>query len=221
MKIWTSEHTFEHPWETVVTAAWRKYPNPHNPAVIGMDVVDRKVDTRGVLHSHRLISTSWGLPGWVTKLVGMDKVAYVSEHSEVDPHRKRFILRARNLTFCNVVTVDEVLEYSPHPQDSSKTQLKQEAVVNVYGVPLCSKMESIMTESISKNAGKGRQAMEWVIDKIKVEAQELSTEAMKLSEEAMKLSTEARKHFDSVSSEAKKHWDNVIPHSGATSNSTL
>ncbi|KAK7505760.1 hypothetical protein BaRGS_00003031 [Batillaria attramentaria] len=210
MKIWTSEHTFDHPWETVVTAAWRKYPNPHNPAVIGMDVVDRKVDPKGILRSHRLISTAWGLPTWATKLVGMDKVAYASEHSEVDPQNKRFTLRARN-----------VLEYTPHPEDSSKTQLRQEAVVNVYGIPLCSKMESIMTESISKNAGKGRQAMEWVIGKIKVEAQELSTEAMKLSEE---LSTEARKHFDSVSTEAKKHWDSVLPHvkhTGTTSNSTL
>lgn len=67
----------------------------------------------------------------------------------------------------------------------------------------------------------GRVAMEWVIDKIKVEAQELSSEAMKLSEEAMKLSTEAKKHFDTVSSEAKKHFDHVLPHPGATSNSTL
>lgn len=35
-----------------------------------------------------------------------------------------------------------------------RTQLRQEAVVNVYGIPLCSKMESLMTDSISKNAGK-------------------------------------------------------------------
>ncbi|CAH1644913.1 unnamed protein product [Spodoptera littoralis] len=31
MKIWTSEHTFNHPWETVAQAAWRKYPNPITP----------------------------------------------------------------------------------------------------------------------------------------------------------------------------------------------
>ena len=41
-------------------------------------------------------------------------------------------------------------------------------------------------------------AMEWVIDTIKTEAQELSTEAMKLSNEAKKFSTEAKKHIDSV-----------------------
>lgn len=45
-------------------AAWRKYPNPMNPAVIGTDVVDRKV-VEGVLHTHRLVSSKWGLPKWV------------------------------------------------------------------------------------------------------------------------------------------------------------
>lgn len=54
---------FSHPWETVATAAWRKYPNPHNPAVIGTDVVERKV-VDGVLHTHRLVSSKWGFPRW-------------------------------------------------------------------------------------------------------------------------------------------------------------
>ncbi|PVD20613.1 hypothetical protein C0Q70_18770 [Pomacea canaliculata] len=147
----------------------------------------------------------------------MDRVCYASEHSEVDPQQKNFTLRTRNVTFCNIVTVDEVLVYSPHPEDGSKTQLKQEAVVSVQGVPLCSKMEAIVTETISKNASKGRQAMEWVISLVKTEAQELSTEAVKLSKDAMKLSNE-------FSSEAKKHFDSVLPHvqhSNTTRNTAL
>ncbi|KAF3824581.1 hypothetical protein GH733_009915 [Mirounga leonina] len=35
MKIWTSESIFDHPWETVTTAAMQKYPNP--PSVVGVD----------------------------------------------------------------------------------------------------------------------------------------------------------------------------------------
>lgn len=54
---------FSHPWETVATAAWRKYPNPHNPAVIGTDVVERTV-VNGVLHTHRLVSSKWYFPTW-------------------------------------------------------------------------------------------------------------------------------------------------------------
>lgn len=54
-----------YPWETVIKAAMRKYPNPMNPNVVGVDVLDRSLDTEGRLHSHRLLSTEWGLPGIV------------------------------------------------------------------------------------------------------------------------------------------------------------
>lgn len=54
-----------HPWETVTTAAMQKYPNPMNPSVVGVDVLDRHVDPAGKLHSHRLLSTEWGLPSIV------------------------------------------------------------------------------------------------------------------------------------------------------------
>ena len=59
---------FRHSWETVAKAAWRKYPNPFNPAVEGIDVVDRYVDEKGVLKSHRLMSTRWGFPSWAIRV---------------------------------------------------------------------------------------------------------------------------------------------------------
>lgn len=43
----------------------RKYPNPMNPNVVGVDVLDRGLDAEGRLHSHRLLSTEWGLPAIV------------------------------------------------------------------------------------------------------------------------------------------------------------
>ena len=58
MKIWTSEHVFNHNWDTVVQSQFRKYPNPHNTAVLGTDVYDRRVDPKtGILHSHRIITS--------------------------------------------------------------------------------------------------------------------------------------------------------------------
>ncbi|XP_070383558.1 protein slowmo isoform X3 [Dermacentor albipictus] len=95
MKIWTSEHTFNHPWETVAQAAWRKYPNPMNPAVVGIDVVDRQVHN-GVLKSHRLISTAWGFPTWAQRILGADRTCYASEHSVVDPARRTMTMLSRN-----------------------------------------------------------------------------------------------------------------------------
>lgn len=61
--VWVS--VASHPWETVTTAAMQKYPNPMNPSVVGVDVLDRHVDPSGKLHSHRLLSTEWGLPSIV------------------------------------------------------------------------------------------------------------------------------------------------------------
>lgn len=58
---------FSHPWETVAQAAWRKYPNPMNPAVLGTDVIEREV-VNGVLYTHRLVSSKWGIPGWAQKV---------------------------------------------------------------------------------------------------------------------------------------------------------
>ena len=57
-----------HPWETVTKAAMQKYPNPMNPSVFGVDVLDRRIDNQGRLHSKRLLSTEWGLPSIVTSV---------------------------------------------------------------------------------------------------------------------------------------------------------
>ncbi|XP_032897890.1 PRELI domain containing protein 3B isoform X2 [Amblyraja radiata] len=148
MKIWTSEHIFNHPWETVFKAAMQKYPNPMNPCVVGVDVLDRHVDDQGKLHSQRLLSTEWGLPSIV-----------------------------KSITLTNLVSVDERLEYKPHPQDPEKTILTQEAIISVKGVSLSSYLEEIMETSISANANKGREAMEWVIRKLNAEIEELAASA--------------------------------------------
>ena len=52
-----------HPWETIVKAAWRKYPNPMNTGVIGVDVIKRK-SCNGIMYTHRLVSSEWGFPKW-------------------------------------------------------------------------------------------------------------------------------------------------------------
>lgn len=67
-----------YPWETVIKAAMRKYPNPMNPNVVGVDVLDRNLDSEGRLHSHRLLSTEWGLPSIVR--------AVSQNHRDVQKH---------------------------------------------------------------------------------------------------------------------------------------
>ncbi|XP_066588295.1 protein slowmo [Prorops nasuta] len=205
MKIWTSEHTFNHPWEKVAQAAWRKYPNPITPAVIGTDVIDRKV-INGVLHTHRLVSSQYSFPKWTQAIIGKANVCYASERSEVDPNNREMVLKTRNLTFCNYIAVDETVRYQPDPNDSSKTLLTQEAVVTVQGVPLTNYMEDLLTSKISFNANKGRQAMEWVIEKLESEVKELATTAVKSTDE---LITHTRHRLDSITHKTRRSIDDL------------
>ncbi|XP_036730832.1 PRELI domain containing protein 3A isoform X5 [Balaenoptera musculus] len=99
MRVWSSEHVFGHPWDTVIKAAMRKYPNPMNPSVVGVDVLERSVDSRGRLHSHRLLSTEWGLPGLVRAILGTSRtLTYIREHSIVDPVGKKMELCSTNVS---------------------------------------------------------------------------------------------------------------------------
>jgi len=77
------------------------------------------------------------------------------------------------------MSIDERLSYTAHPDDPTKTLLTQEAVVTVRGVPLSSYIEGFLTNTISLNANKGRQAMEWVIGKINAEVHDLRATAAK------------------------------------------
>lgn len=216
MKIWTSEHTFNHPWETVAQAAWRKYPNPMNPAVVGIDVVDRKV-VNGILVTHRLVSSKWFFPRWAQALIGTAKICYASEKSEVNPNEREMTLKTRNLTFCQYIALDETVKYTPHPSDPAKTLLTQEAVVTVQGVPLSSYMEDLLANKISLNAGKGRQAIEWVIGKLDSEIKELANTACKSTDELLShtkkslddITITARRSMDDISSKAKKSLDDI------------
>lgn len=212
MKIWTSEHTFNHPWEMVATAAWRKYPNPHNTAVIGTDVVERKV-VDGVLHTHRLVSSIWYFPKWAQALIGSAKICYASEQSEVNPSLRLMVLKTINLTFCRHIAVNETIKYVPHPSDPSKTLLKQEAVVTVKGVPLTNYMEDLLTTKISNNAGKGRQAMEWVINKLNDEVKDLTRSTDEIFSHTKRslddIATSAKKSMGDISQKAKKSLDDI------------
>ena len=49
------KHTFDVPWEAATTAHWSKYPSPDLPHVKDALVLQRKVDSNGVLHTTRLM----------------------------------------------------------------------------------------------------------------------------------------------------------------------
>ncbi|XP_022345689.2 PRELI domain containing protein 3A-like isoform X1 [Crassostrea virginica] len=170
MSSWSSEHIFEHPWEDVVRAAFRKYPNPCNPAVKGVDVVDRRVCPKGTIQSHRLLSTEFPLPDVAARLLGAnDHAMHISEHSKLDRSQSTYKIQSKNLTLGHLVTVHEHLEYYPHPEDRSKTCLRQKSTVRVNVPFLSGYLEKLLIENFEKNAQKGRNGIEWVMNQIKEE----------------------------------------------------
>lgn len=84
----------------MVKATFRKYPNPLNTAVKGIDVLDREIKQDGTLHSHRIITSEWGLPNWVSRILGISssKTCYASELSTIDPSKQEMTLTTKNVS---------------------------------------------------------------------------------------------------------------------------
>lgn len=179
MKIWSSEHVFHHPWENVVKAALQKYPNPINPSVTGVDVIDRSVQDSKIT-THRLLISEWSMAAWMTKLLGGNKECHASEHSEIDLKAKTMQLRSKNITFSHVLNVEEKMVYSEHPEDpTQKTLLVQEALITVQNVPLIDYMENTLASKINANASKGRQSIEYIIKKLELTADDAINKVIK------------------------------------------
>ena len=105
----------------------------------------------------------------------------------VDPVAQTMELTSTNLSFCNVVSMKEKMKYSQHPEDPNKTIMTSEMVVTVRNVPLTTYMEDIVLSTVSKNSGKGRIAMEYVVDKLKNETRPISDYLDKLKLEVIDL----------------------------------
>jgi len=212
MKIWTSQHVFEHPWQSVIQGQFRKYPNPHNPAVIGTDVFNRHV-THGVLHSHRIVTSKWGFPSWVTSIVGGDGSGHAYEYSSVDPASKVMTMRTRNISLANVVTMEETMSYTPHPDDPEKTLLKQETGVTVRGLPLCNYLENLIVTTASSNAGKGQQAIDWIVDKIGAEYDNIQSEMTRVRQTVEEALGRFGNECDTIQSEMTNMVKNSVEES--------
>lgn len=94
------------------------------------------------------------------------------------------------------------------------------------GVPLSSYMEDLLANRISLNAGKGRQAIEWVIGKFDIEIKELANSACKSTDELLSqtkkslddITITARRSMDDISTKAKRSLDDIEKFTKANAN---
>jgi hypothetical protein len=183
--------TFDYSWEEVSTANWLKYCpwNDKSTHVIAVDTLSRHVDAAtGIvccrcpasdfkiseipptniflqqLRTERLITCKQNAPKWLATLMGGNDTSIVFETSYVDPQTKKVTMCSTNLTFSNIINVQETVVYQP--QSEGKTRFEQEAKITaVCGgwQKIKNAVEEASVDAFRKNAVKGREGFETVL----------------------------------------------------------
>ncbi|KAI0386898.1 MSF1-domain-containing protein [Hypomontagnella monticulosa] len=167
MKVFSSSHTFDYSWEEVSTANWRKYCpwNDKSTHVIAVDTLAREVDpATGILRTERLITCKQSAPEWLKSMMGCMETSQVFETSYVDPVAKTVTMVSQNITWSNLVNVQETVVY--RPLSAHKTQFEQDARITA----LCggwqrikNSIEDTLVTRFRENAVKGKEGFECVL----------------------------------------------------------
>jgi len=97
--------------------------------------------------------------------MGGNETSHVYETSYVDPSSKKVTMTSNNLTFSNIISVQETVVYQP--LSNSKTQFVQDAKITA----LCggwqkikNAVEDATVSRFSENAQKGKEGFEAVLE---------------------------------------------------------
>jgi hypothetical protein len=170
MKIFSAVHEFEYSWDEVSIANWRKYGTWNNKSehVIGVDTLSRTLDPQtNILRTERLITCKQCAPQWVRTFLGSQDTSLVYEVSYVDPQAKRVTMCSQNMTWSELLSVQETVMYTPSQHaPGGKTTFEQQAKI----VALCggwqkikNTIEEVTVERFRQNAAKGREGFERVL----------------------------------------------------------
>ncbi|KAK1771242.1 PRELI-like family-domain-containing protein [Phialemonium atrogriseum] len=167
MKVFSNTVTFNYSWEEVSTANWRKYCpwNDKSTHVVAVDTVSRSVDpATGILRTERLITCKQSAPEWLKSLMGGMEESQVLETSYVDPAHKTVTMVSANLTWSNLISVQETVIYKP--LNDHQTQFEQDAKITA----LCggwqrikNNIEDSLVKRFRENAAKGKEGFEAVL----------------------------------------------------------
>ena len=190
MKVFSNTVTFNYSWDEVSTANWRKYCpwNEKSTHVTSVDTLSRSVDpATGILRTERLITCKQNAPAWISSLTGCAQgESHVFETSYVDPAKRTVTMVSQNLTWSNLVSVQETVVYKP--LNNNQTQFVQDAKVTA----LCggwqrikNSIEDSLVTRFKDNAIKGREGFETVLAMSRrVFAEEREREKLQLLREA-------------------------------------
>jgi len=166
VKLFSTEHTFHHPFERVTSAFWRKYPNEAASHVKAIDITDRRIDEQGRLITNRLMSCQSSLPSWACA-AGLPQRCYVAESSIVDPANKQMVVKSQNLSGASLMVVEETCTYKQCPINPSlHTVYKQEARITAFLPFISGKFESYSFQNIQSKSKEGMAVVENLCQRI-------------------------------------------------------
>lgn len=167
MKVFSNTVAFNYSWEEVSTANWCKYSpwNDKSTHVVAVDTLSRSVDpSSGILRTERLITCKQSAPEWLKSVIGGMDESQVLETSYVDPKKQTVTMVSTNLTWSNLINVQETVVYKPI--NRKQTQFSQDAKITA----LCggwqrikNGIEDSLVKRFGENATKGKEGFECVL----------------------------------------------------------
>ncbi|KAI0596348.1 MSF1-domain-containing protein [Biscogniauxia sp. FL1348] len=167
MKVFCNSHTFNYSWEEVSAANWRKYCpwNDKSTHVIAVDTLSREVDpATGILRTERLITCKQSAPDWLKSIIGGMETSQVFETSYVNPAEKTVTMVSQNITWANLVNVQETVVYKP--LGAGQTQFVQDARITAMcggWQRIKNSIEDSLVTRFKENALKGKEGFECVL----------------------------------------------------------
>lgn len=127
------------------------------------------------LRTERLITCRQNAPSWLSPFLGNTNTSLVYEVSYIDPRSKKLTLCSQNMTWADILSVRETVEYNPLGDHGERTEFKQTAQITAMcggWQKIKNKIETFTVERFGENAAKGREGFEMVLRRAKEVFQE-------------------------------------------------
>ena len=165
VKHHSEDSYYQFSWDRVVTAFWRRYPNPFSTHVLTEDVIERYRDGNQLI-SKRLICKTSRFPKWAEKFVGKFHDVYLVEESCVDLNTKTFTTYTRNLSLQNVMKTDEKCVYSQVTGNQDITLCHRDASFDSQILGFGGMIASYGLQSYKKNIVKTSKGFDFILGAI-------------------------------------------------------
>mgnify|MGYP002789549310 CR=1 FL=1 len=168
MRLFSNEHVFPRPWSTITAASWCKYPNKEwAPHITHVDYLSRDL-VDGQLVTERILTYQQSIPPTLLRLVGLQEApsTLVYERSVVDAANEDMRLDTCNLTFGNLMVIEETCRYQPDPADRNTTLFTQTCrIKSFHGWSWLTRyIEDFCVGRFEANAQRGKRALEEAVE---------------------------------------------------------